>query len=194
MEIIEVNIWAFISGFILFHILLILVLLLFQVLKNIKIKNESKNWIYTLNTLLPFFSGIYLVSLLWVFLYSWYGQNVYEFYFFTDFSSNNRVYFFILKLIIPSLLAVLFFFKRFRLNFVFVLIYLTSGQLGTIELLWMETTGDYLASGWETSYTFAFWDLIFQLLLPSLLTFVTYIFLRNKCKLPYPSLFLRNNV
>ncbi len=126
MMIIESNLWSLLASFIFCHNILLVIFSLLSLFKNKKIKSESKNWIYTLNTLLPFFCSIYFLSLFTELFISWYGQNPYEWYAFSDFRGRYGMYLFFVKLLLPLLIGIFFFIKKLRLNFWFIVIYLVA--------------------------------------------------------------------
>jgi hypothetical protein len=82
-----------------------------------------------------------------------------------------------------------FFFKKLRLNFWVIFIYLVVEHFNLIERLIVKMTRDYMPSSWQTFYEDSFADVLLQWILPVLLTILTYIFLHKKNKLPYPSVF-----
>lgn len=194
MMILESNLWSLLASFIFCYNILLFSFSLLSLFKNKKRKSEFKNWIYTLNTLLPFLCGIYFFSLFTELFTSWHGQNDYEWYAFSDIRGKYWMYFFLIKLLLPLLIGMVFFIKKLRLNFWVIFIYLVAAHFILIERLVMKMTRDYMPSTWQTYYDDSFTDIILQWILPVFLIVLTYFFLNKKNKLPYPSIFSNKHV
>lgn len=191
MMIIESNLWNIIGTFIICHNILMIILLLLLIIKNQNVRNESKNWIYALNTILPVFSLIYFLSLAKELFTAWYGQNPYEWYAFSNQVAWYGIAFFLINLFLSLAMAMLFFIKKFRLNFIFIIIYLIIQNTGLIENLFVNMSRDYLPSSWSTYYEKPFLDIALKWSLPFITIPLTYFFLYKRNKLPYPSIFLK---
>jgi hypothetical protein len=187
MMIIESNLWNLIGTFIISHNILMIIFLLLLVIKNQGIRNESKNWVYTFNTILPVFVLIYFLSLAEELFTAWYGQNPYEWYAFSNQVAWYGITFFLINLFLALLIAMLFFIKKFRLNFILIIIYLIIQNTGLI----VNMSRDYLLSSWSTYYEEPFGYIVLKWSLPFITILLTYFFLHKRNKLPYPSLFLK---
>jgi hypothetical protein len=191
MMIIESNLWNLIGTFIVCHNILMVIFLLLLVIKNQGIRNESKNWVYTFNTILPVFVLIYFLSLTKELFTAWYGQNPYEWYAFSNQVAWYGITFFLINIFLALLIAMLFFIKKFRLNFILIIIYLITQNTGLIDNLIVRMSRDYLPSSWSTYYEEPLGDIVLKWSLPFVTIPLTYFFLHKKNKLPYPSVFLK---
>jgi hypothetical protein len=197
MQLIEANFWWFIGKFIFCHNIFSIFLLLLLLFKNKTVTNESKNWLYTINILLPYFTLIYVLSFLYIMYSSLENAGDEQFVFAPPSTIFKHSWFWMaFQLLLTYLPGLFFFFKKLRLSIILIVINLLAQNFYHIKQLFEWLTGkysDYLPSSWslvdEPVYV-----VLLQWAAPVVVILVMYILLHIRKRLPNPSLFFKSNV
>lgn len=172
----------------------VILLLLATVLMKNGYRSESYNLLYTFNTLAAWSCLFYIISYLSELFIAWYGQNPYEWYVIKSGGSGSWIWFFI-KVFLPLLTGLLFFYIKFRNNRIFSFLFLLLQKIGMIEKAIYSLYGDYLPSSWSNDHSDEMRGqsgIDYLIIIGLLLTI--YVFAKKKNKLPYPSVFLKQDV
>lgn len=191
MELIGYNFLHFIWKFSSCHNVLTILLLGLLLIRNNKTTPESKNWLYTINTLLPFFLSVCFFSslyLIFVALQKWEPEP-------TDHVSAYASAAFAkiaLQQIGTTIPGLLFMFKKLRLSIVLIIVNLIAQNFFAIKNIILYSGRDYLTSSWQLQEE-TFIELLTRWIAPLVVIVLMYLFLRFRKKLPYPSAFIKSN-
>lgn len=181
--------WNTFSSFFQFHYLLLtLILLSCTFLLTKRFKAEAYNWMYLLNMLIPWVVLVDCTFFISELFLSWYGQNSYELYAFTDTGIGvNAIY---ILFVISTVATFMHFFKGIRTNRLAIALILLLRNAGWLWIKAQEYYGDLLPSSWSNIPEPFFQQLIHWLLFAGILG-LTYWWLFKRNKLPCPSIFKR---
>jgi hypothetical protein len=153
-----------------------------------KLKNEAVNIQSATN--LAAAIGVIIDMLSWgtLFYYAYQEQTNYEWFLFGSSVYSSKI--FIVSTLSFWLIGLLFFVPKFRRNWVLSFLGLVIANLGYLASFILRFWKDYLPSEWEldeNNWVF----ILLQLLFFSLISFLLYLLLARRKKLPYPSIWLR---
>ncbi|MFT3981579.1 MAG: hypothetical protein QM687_13985 [Ferruginibacter sp.] len=124
-----------------------------------------------------------------MFIATWYSQNIYEMFVFTD-QQENSYFWYLFYLLYPVVLSLLFYWRKLRVSRVFIVLYYLLINAPLIYRWILSFTRDYLPSSWEYHSGKSYVDhLVIYFVLFTFIAVIYYIAYKRK-KLPYPSLFL----
>jgi hypothetical protein len=179
----------FVSAYLLIYQFAVILLLTGTLFKS-KLKTESYNLLYVFNTMVAWSYLFCFIAYCIELFVLWYGQNPYEWYAF----KGNTAYFRWIMIInfSSSVLGLLMFFRKLRINRWFTLLFFLSSCAFIYERIVIFITSlyrDYLPSSWSTYYDPVKTLCLYLLII--LLFVLIYLRANKKRRLPFPSVFLK---
>jgi hypothetical protein len=170
-----------------FYSPIILLLLLLCSFSKMKLKTESYNWLYTLNTSIALISLVNLSILLFVASAVLYGQSNSERFTFMNSTddpiSKYLFWVFILNGVLPSVFLI----KKLRTSRILSFIVLLLLNSGMIKNWVYDFFRDYLPSSWSVYYSESLFQKLFKWLFLLGILALVYRLSHKRKKLPYPS-------
>jgi hypothetical protein len=166
-----------------------LTLIAFTFIHFKKYKEEAFNWLYILNTILPWVYLLVIIQYFKYFFWAWYGQNPYEWYAFKD-DNNYGLDRYIIIFTLTIAANCIFFIKKTRINRLITAMVLIVDNAGFLLTIIQDRFRDYHPSVWFTNRTetisegTVLWFFFLAVIL------LLYWFFWKRKKLPYPSLIL----
>jgi len=155
-------------------------------------RNEAFNILYVLNTLVAWCYLVCLLHYLSELFVAWYGQNMYEWFYFKKGYNPVDEKWFIVRMFLPLLAGLFFFFRAARTNRLVTFVFLILSNLGLIEQIWLLVNKVYLPSRWEMNDEAAFtWVRLVRYFIISILLLLVYRRAARKGRLQQPSVFLK---
>lgn len=166
-----------------------------------RVKNECINWLYVCNSIVPWITLVYMLIYAAGLFISWYGQNPYEWYAFTQnrarvWSPYGWSYWLMLSLnfLFPQLL----WFKKLRKSIGFTVIMIIALSFGFwFERLVIYITSaypDYLPSSWSVYNGRFFLQWLWNTGCFIIVSLSVYWVFHKRKKLPFPSAILSNSL
>ena len=171
----------------------VFLLLIGTCFKN-KVKSESYNLLYVLNTLAAWSSLFIVLAYVAEFFISWHDQNPYAWYAFKG--EKTQIYWtwiFSINLLCFAL-GLLLFFRKLRIKRWFTLLFFLSSCGFVFERIVIYITSlyrDYLPSSWSAYYENWYPLYLYGFAVIILLLVVIYLWAKKKRRLPFPSVFLK---
>ncbi len=172
----------------------LLIILLGTIFLKSRYKAESYNFLYTFNTLAAWSNLIVAFLFLRTLFLSWDGQNPYEWYAFSESGPYLSWRWIFIINIFSSVLGLLLFFRKLRINRLFTFLFLLSNGGFFYEKIVIFITSfyrDYLPSSWSTYLENAYPQNLYSISVIILLLVLTYLWAKKKGRLPFPSVFLK---